>query len=309
MLKRIRYLLPLTILLFLAEQAGSQYNPLTENKKYTIPFRLTKFNNIVIKVVLNEKDTADLMFHTAAGDITLTEEAAARLKTIHFDGTVDSVQSWGGNANQSGYSRNNSVSINQFQKDAVTIWKDLNSGYETDGKFGPSLFGDKVVEIDFDKKLLIVESSLPRKARKYEKLSIVPGDDAIFIKAVCKTKDRSFENTFMLHSGYSGAVLLDDSFAARTSIGKLIPITGEKKLSDAYGNIITTKKGLLPFFELGTQTISSVPVGFFEGALGRQTISVIGGDIIRRFNWVIDRKKGYVYIKKNKLLTSPFSNL
>ena len=48
----------------------------------TIPFRLTDHNNISIIAILNDADTLDLMFHTAANGVTLIQEVAENLKTI-----------------------------------------------------------------------------------------------------------------------------------------------------------------------------------------------------------------------------------
>ena len=158
--------------------------------------------------------------------------------------------------------------------------------------------------MNFDKKLLIVESSLPRKARKYEKLSIVPGDDAIFIKAVCKTKDQVLKT----HSCYIPVipVLYYLMTALLQNIHRKTDTHYRRKNWVMPAEILSPqRKGSFRFFQLGTQNHFFSADWIFEGALGRQTISVIGGDIIRRFNWVIDRKKGYVYIKK-KITHLPF---
>lgn len=59
-----------------------------------------------------------------------------------------------------------------------------------------------------------------------------------------------------------------------------LKIIGEKELKDSYGNIIKTQKAILPAFKIGHTTRSLVPVGFFAGAIGRQKMSIIGGDIL-----------------------------
>ena len=125
-------------------------------EKYSIPFYLTSYNNIIIKAILNNQDTVNLMFHTASSDVTLTEDALVKLKTIKFNGTVDSVKSWGGNSNSSQFSKNNSLTIANIGWDSITIWKDKNSGQQSDGKFGLDLFENKIIELDFNKNLLTI---------------------------------------------------------------------------------------------------------------------------------------------------------
>ena len=68
-------------------------NVLAQNKKSVIPFRLTPYNNIIVKAVLNNQDSVKLMFHTAASDVSLIESVVQRLKSIKINGTVDSVKS------------------------------------------------------------------------------------------------------------------------------------------------------------------------------------------------------------------------
>lgn len=267
---------------FLYITVTAQIRQANTKEKYSIPFQLTPYNNILIKAVLNNQDTVNVMLHTASSDVTLTEDALAKLKTIKFNGTVDSVKSWGGNSNSSDFSKNNSITIANMSWDNVTIWKDKNSGQQTDGKFGLNLFENKILELDFDKNLLTVETKIPRRIKKYHKFQLLIKNDDMFIKAVCQTDKDSFSNDFLIHSGYAGDILLDDKFVRENNIGQQINITGEKKLQDAYGNVLITKRGILSMFIIGKLQLANVPVGFFEGAIGRQQISIIGGDILKK---------------------------
>jgi predicted aspartyl protease len=63
----------------------------------------------------------------------------------------------------------------------------------------------------------------------------------------------------------------------------------------------SAKKGLLPKFTIGSVEFTDVPVSFFEGALGRQKVSVMGGDFLKRFNIVIDADRAFIYLKTNGL--------
>lgn len=286
----------------------SQILQVKTNKKYSIPFQLSPYNSIIIKAILNNIDTVNLMLHTASADVTITEESFSKLKTVKFQGSVDSVKSWGGSLNSSEFSKNNSLEIGNLNWNDITIWKDKNSGQGTDGKFGLNLFENQILELDFNKNRLIVETKMPKKQKKFEKFQLISKNDGIFIKGVCKTEIDNFVNTFLIHFGYAGDVLFDDKFAGENKIGQQIKITGENKLKDAYGNVLTTKRGVLPMFILGKYQLVSLPVGFFEGAIGRQKISIIGGDIIKRFNWIIDVRRGYIYLKPNKNFSTKFSN-
>ncbi len=277
-------------------------------RKISIPFVLTGYNNLSVRAILNQKDTVQLMFHMAANDLTLTEESTQKLKTIHFANKTDSIQSWGGSTNSSRLSKNNSLQIAGLTWENVPIWENKNSGQHTDGKFGIDLFKNKVIEIDFDKMLIGIYTSLPKIKKEYNKLAITHKNEELFVEAAFEIDKTIYRNKFLVHSGYSGAILFDDKFANDTKLGEKLKITGEKSLQDSYGNILKTKKAILPALKIGNEQLANVPVAFFEGAIGRQKMSIIGGDILKRFLWIIDAKREYVYLKPGKLKNDKYAD-
>jgi hypothetical protein len=268
-------------------------------KADTIAFQLTDHNNISIKAVLNAMDTVDLMFHTAANGVTLIEEVTKKLSPMRWkDG--DEVESWGGE-HQARFSENNSLQIGTFQWDGITIWENKNSGPATDGKFGPNLFNDQVMEIDFDKSILIIHQRLPEKTKAFEKLELTTENGLMFVEGVSRLGDNEYPNKFLIHSGFGGTILYDDKFADEHKIGEQIVITDEQELKDSYGNVLKTRKGKLSEFTIGKEVLKDLPVGFFEGSIGRQKISVIGGNLLKRFNIIGDSKRGFLYIRASHL--------
>jgi hypothetical protein len=263
----------------------------------TIPFELTAHNNISIKATLNEADTLHLMFHTAASSLTLIREVAEKLTSIHWNRS-DKVESWGGES-EARFSADNSLQIGAFRWDSLAIWENENSGPGTDGKFGPDLFEGKVMEIDFDNRMLIIHEALPEKTGEFEKLPLVFESGFMFIEGSSRVGGKDYANRFLIHSGYGGTILYDDQFVENSKIGEQIAITAEQELKDSYGNILKTKKGTLPRFAIGKVVFKDISVGFFEGAIGRQKMSVMGGDLLKRFNLIIDSDRKNIYLKSN----------
>jgi hypothetical protein len=281
-----------------------------QKKKATIPFQLTAFNNIVVKVMLNEKDTVQLMMHTAASDVTLTELAVKKLSSICFDKSIEGIKSWGGEAGEARVSENNTLGIAGLKWDSITITENKNSGQFTDGKFGLDLFNNKYVCVDFNKQIITVSDKLPKRLKGYSKYKIVTENGFMFIEAVCElNKDSAFTNRFLIHSGYAGSILLDDKFVNDHQLSQKLKIIGEKELKDSYGNYIKTQKAILPFFKIGKQTLADIPVGFFSGAMGNQKISIVGGDVLKRFNWVIDAERSFIYLKPNTNYDLPYAKV
>ena len=290
----------LTILTFLTLTTFAQ-------EKTMISFQLTEYNNISIKAVLNQKDTVQLMFHTAANSVNLTEVALKKIASLKFD-RIDSVKSWGGNDNTSRFSKSNTLQIGSLKWENVSIWEDKNSGQHTDGKFGLDLFENKVIEIDFDKKVLIIYPNLPSKTKNFEKLKLTFENEMMFMEANVSIGANHYKNKFLIHSGYAGSILFDDLSVTNNKLGEQLKVIGEKKLKDSFGNILKTKKAILPFLVIGNLKLNNIPVGFFEGALGRQKMSIMGGDILKRFNIIIDAKREFIYLKSNQLKNSSYFN-
>ncbi len=270
-----------------------------------IPFVLTDHNNISITTLINEKDTLNLMLHTGAESVSLIQEALKKTKTINWEES-EKVESWGGQ-NIARSSSNNTLDIGGFIRDSITIWDCKNSGPLTDGKFGLDIFQEKTVEIDFDKKTVTLHNTLPKKVDDFNKLELINEKGLLFLEAESIIGDRSFKNRYLIHSGYKGTILYDDDFVASSKIGNKIEIIDKKELKDSFGNIIKVKKGKLPLFKIGNKELKEIPVGFFEGSIGRQKMSVLGGDILKRFNIIIDSERKYIYLKQNKLTNSSYS--
>ncbi|MNR30723.1 hypothetical protein D3C85_1481910 [compost metagenome] len=115
----------------------------------------------------------------------------------------------------------------------------------------------------------------------------------LFINATCKIGTELLSLPFLIHSGYAGALLFDDSFTNNNQL--------DQKLK-----IITVKKAVLPALLLSENRLDSVPAGFFKGAIGRQKMSIIGGELLKRFNIVISADRKVVYLKPNGLFKLPY---
>lgn len=297
------------LIIIIAANVQSTFSQKPTGKTDTIPFILTEYNNLSIKAVLNDADTVQLMFHTAANAVTLTEDAIKKLKSLRFDGKTDSIKSWGNQANSARFSPANTLRIGSLTWEKVPIWENTYSGQFTDGKFGIDLFEHKVVGINFDRNLICLYEQLPGETSSYEKMALQKRNDMLFIEGICKTNDSSYTNTFLLHSGYAGAILFDDKFANEHHLGEKLKITGEKTLKDSYGNAVKTKQSILPQLQFGDIILENPTAGFFEGTLGRQQMSAIGGDVLKRFNIIIDAKRENIYLQPNHLTNTGYRKI
>ena len=190
------------------------------------------------------------------------------------------------------------LGLGALERRDVRVWEDVNSGAGSDGKFGLDAFGDRIVEVDFDRRELVVHARLPAKTAQWQRLPLEQADDGLFVTATCLVDGMAMPNRFLIHSGYAGGVLLDDAFVARNGLAARIPATETQRLTDAFGHVIEVRKGVLPGFALGDETLHDVPVGFFPGAVGRQTMSVLGMAVLARFDLVFDPAGKALYLHR-----------
>lgn len=272
-----------------------------------IPFVLTEHNNISDTSTINKSDTVNLMFHTASSSITLIEATSEKSNSIIWN-NEHAVESWGGKSS-SRFSEVNFLQVGELEWDSISIWENKNSGPQTDGKFGPDLFNGHIIEIDFDNNLITLYSSLPAKAEQFDKLNLISEGEFMFIEAISLIEENKYRNKYLIHSGYGGTVLYDDKFVKSNKLGEKLEVVNESQLKDSYGNILKTKKAILPSFKIGNTEFKDLPVGFFEGTINRQKMSILGGDLLKRFNIIIDAERKHIYIKQNQFLNSAYSNI
>ncbi len=273
-----------------------------------IPFQLTKYNNILVPVIINQKDTVQLMLHTGSDYISIIDDSYKKMKSISISDTLNNVTSWAGYSDMK-MSQNNVIKFGDVEFSKIPIFIDKQSGHESDGKIGLKFFEGKYFEINFDKNKLYVYDKAPTKLKKYTKLNSRYSQETLYVKAFPFIDKKPIETELMIHTGFSGALMISDDFAKEYKLLEKFEIIGESKLSDAAGNVILSKKSILPDFELANQTFKNVPMSFFDSTIKIQHKNIMGGDLIKRFNLILNPEKDILYVKKSKYYKDEYFKL
>ena len=104
----------------------------------------------------------------------------------------------------------------------------------------------------------------------------------------------------MVHSGFGGTLLLDDEFVRKNNLLEKLETIGLRELKDSFGNVIKTKMVKLSTLEFDGFQFSDVPVEIFDGSIGSQKVSVLGGKILKRFNIVIDYEHKHIFLSRSR---------
>ncbi|WP_034967354.1 hypothetical protein [Chryseobacterium sp. FH1] len=263
------------------------------NAQEIIPFRITKYNNIIVKTLVNDKDSLDLMFQIAMQDASISPERIRPAKSLIFD--------------KNGMSENNAVKIGKKEFKNIRFFDNELTGQEADGKIGTGIFKGKTYKIDYDNNQFVLYDQLPN-VKDYKQVSFTYNKQGqIFLTCENMIGNETYEANFLLQSGYSGGLLYSNQFADSKKLNEKLEITGEKTLKNSAGQSISTKQGILPMLTIIDDiTLQNVSAGFFMGEIKNQSTSYFGADLIRRFNWIFDAETQIIYIKPSKYFNEPY---
>lgn len=263
----------------------------------TLRFSLNKQNNICLKARINNSELLSLMFHTSSTGLTVTKESLME-KILLKDKQNTNIQTWGGRADAE-FSEHNTLIINKLKWENITIFVNENSGPDTDGKVGYDIFDEKIVSLDYDQNLMIVAETLPKKLKGYQKMNLIFSNGSMFIEGKLIISDEVYQDKFMFHSGYGGAILLDPQIAEKYDIKSLKTIS-TSELKDSYGNVFKIETKLLPKAKIGKNTLKNVPLSFAARS-SDIPMKVFGNNLLKRFNVIFDFQKNEIYLKPNGL--------
>lgn len=261
----------------------------------TIQLSINEQNTIYFKAIFNRKDTLTLNCDTGSSDITL--------KNSVLDNKLSSKPEL--------YNVPYELKIGNNTYKAPVYDTEL-SGHGTDGRFGWDLFKDRVVEINYDKGILVVHSETPKAIlndTSFTTLKIEYFDNCFSVNSSFIQDDSEHENSFLFDTGYQRTVMVDldllneSNFPVNSMqiIKKVIMKTGT-------GEEIPVITSILDGLKMGDHVLENIPVQQttlrkpFKGI----NIHVLGNEVLKRFNTFLDFKNDRVYLKPNNLFMDKY---
>lgn len=276
----------LSLCIFIYINAIAQKNIFSDS----IPFTINEQNTIFIKAVFNQKDTLNLNFDTGTTDLILTNttltnklKSAPKLYTTLYNLKIG----------------------NNIYK--TKVYDAELTGHDTDGRFGWNFFKDKVVEINYYKKLLIIHSILPENIEensKFTKLAIKFYEDLFLIESEIKQNSISNKDLFLFDTGYQRTVMLDNDLLKQGKFPtEKMKFIKKVIMKGAQGNEIPVITSNLKVLKIGTCKLKNVPVQQIttNKPLKNKNIHILGNEVLKRFNMFLDFQNNFVYLKPNYL--------
>lgn len=255
-----------------------------------IPFDLTVFNNIKVKSVLNKKDTIFLTFDSGATDFYLTKEAIKKyLNPKGLELTMNDIS-------------DNTFNIGNLEWNHQQIYPIETTGQETEGMFGWNMFEGKVLEIDYEKNLMIVHTKLPKIGKRYEKFEMEVMKEHFCINLEIENENQKYKSKFLFDSGFQKAVMLDNDLLTKMNFPtNKLDVLKTTILHNSNNDEIPLKTVKIQKLIFGKYALENIPseLNNYNKPAGYET-NFIGSDVLKRFNIILDFQKNIVYLKPNR---------
>ncbi|MCR8559396.1 aspartyl protease family protein [Mucilaginibacter sp. BJC16-A38] len=273
--------------------------------KDTIPFTLGNDNRIYVAAKVNDSETIKLFFDTGADNIVLFPSAYQKGVKLKFDGSIANRATGGTEIRKT--SNLNDLAICKLKwkdEQVMSIGKQIGEG---DGTLGYDVFEDKIIEFNYDKKLMIIHDSSFKIDKGYVKFSMqLQGGEVPFLPGTLINNDKKYKADFMFDMGATGCLFLNQGFLFKNKLYGAFKITGESQMTGAGAQAIKTTRVLLPGFVFGNYELKQVPIYLESPAEHDPGTGVLGMDLLKRFNTIIDYQNNMIYLKPNGIIKSPY---
>lgn len=285
--------------------------------KIVIPFELSN-NLIIVKVNLNGIDLN--MILDTGSDINLLFRIPEEEVLPVNEGETTTIMGLGSEKPINAIiSSNNEIKINGFLDDNFEILiVDLDNiglinkfGIEINGILGYSFFKKNIIEVDYAKEKIIIHKNIDviknKKIKKFSKEKIKIVNNKPYINVNSKINLNEIILILLIDTGLSDGLWLFKNELIKYENKSIDDILGQGLSGDILGKRSRIDKVKFSEFSFQDILVSFPDLIFFENIKiieGRN--GSLGGEILKRFNLIIDYNQGEIYFKKNKFYNDPF---
>jgi hypothetical protein len=276
------------------------------NAQEVIPFKLGDDNRIYIKGLINQSDTLNLVFDLGA-NITVINKTKMEAKNVNIKFDTLVFNGGGNGASKESKSFNNLVTIGK----QVYTGKDvLGISYPEseilDGLIGWNFFEDKIVEIDFESKELLISDNLPDYYVRYSKTKLKFISGLPYIKTILSKGKKKVKIWSMLDSGYNSTLKVYYNTVIENKPLSEYQIIGESTGFGTDGTVVKSDYVLIPRIEIGGFEIYNMPADLVKTKVDSNIPALFGGNLLKRFHIILDFKNKEVYLMPNRNINSEF---
>jgi hypothetical protein len=261
-----------------------------------IPFTLGDNDKIYVQGRVNGGPSLNLQLDFGAGGSVIKDTSVSKAN-MTFDGTITL-------RNSDGTNEVPSSSRNRLEIGGL-VWRDVpfavarNMTHREDAIVGNSLFLDKVVEIDYGRMMLIVHSSRPAVGPEWKRQEMhLDGGTVPFTRGMLVAGGQSQDGWFLMDTGAYTSILNSPRLSSRTKM-----TTEFRRLLGPLGGSPADVS-----VSVAGQTVPGINYSARAYDGNPSSLGLLGNDVLKRFDLIVDNRAGVVFLRPNHLRTQPFRN-
>lgn len=286
----------------------------SKRDKIKIPFELSHnliivdvvFNGVNLKMIADTGASKSIVFSLPNNESMVLKET--NLITITGAGISEKVEGY--------LSKNNTLEVGKYRDsnfEAIFVFdRDISLvnrlGIPINGILGSSFFKDYLIELDYQRMNIILHKSNKLKKKDsyaVSKIEINNDRPYIYLNTII---DKDEINLKLLYdTGLSDGLWLFENDSLKCNSYYFEDYLGKGLSGDIYGKKSRVKEVKLEGNLLSNVLVSYPEKSFFDISIPMQNRNgFLGGEVIKRFNWILDYENQKVYFKKNSLFNKPF---
>ena len=275
--------------------AAKNFSTLKPEIHDTIPLLINEQNTIYVKAILNKTDTLNLNFDSGTTELSLTSDI---LKT-----KIKSALNL--------YNTPYELEIGK-RAYATKVYDTQLTGHDTDGRFGWDLFDGMIVELNYDRNIMIVHSALPKGIKNnkdYTPLDIKYFSQLFLTKSQLSQSGSKTTDWFLFDTGYQRSIMLDNDLLKQNNFPiEKMEVIKKVMMHGAKGNKIPVITSNLEGLTIGKYKLKNVPAQILttNKPLRDANIHILGNEVLKRFNTILDFQDNVVYLKPNSLFDTEY---
>ncbi|WP_111707410.1 retropepsin-like aspartic protease [Lutibacter citreus] len=266
----------------------------------TIPFELGTDNQIHITGKINKSDSLNVIFDTGANAIVIVSKLIGDKVNLKLDGNTLNNGSDGTKTVET--SSSNKLEIGNLNWDNVELLSIDFQNPNFDGVLGWIAFENKIVEIDYENKLLIIHKSMQTVPKGFSKIDTKMIGGIPYIKGTITIENKISSGWFEYDTGYDSSFSLSQKFASENGLNGVLKKIGSSTSLGSTGIKWKATDYILPKLQIGEFKLFNVPLSIDEkDPKGIENNNILGNNLLKRFNAIIDLKNFEIYLKPNNL--------
>jgi len=288
-----------------------------KNNKIKIPFELSHnlilvkvvFNGVPLKMIVDTGSDKNLLFSIPQNDSLVLKNT----EKIAIRGMGD------GEMLEAYLTSNNQIKIYDYLDNNFELFLVPNQninivdklGIPVNGILGSSFFKSGIVEINYQKKQLIIHNKKfknnDKRIKKHQKLAVDFIENKPLITIPVAVNEQLKKYNLLFDTGLGDGLWLFENDTIKCNTIFFEDVLGVGFSGSIFGKKSRVKKVFIAGLALDEALVSYPDKIALEVFLtDSKRNGSLGGEITKRFNWFLDYENQTFYFKKNKLFDLPF---